>query len=183
LDTTNILFICGGAFDGLEKIIENRMDRKSMGFGAEVSSKKDKDMGEILSHVQSHDLLKFGIIPELIGRLPVITTLDSLGRNELVQILTEPRNAMVKQYQAMLAYDNVALEFERPALEAIADKAIEKEIGARGLRSIMESIMTDIMFEIPSDQTIEKVVITADCVKNGSRPVIYRKDRPSLDAS
>jgi ATP-dependent Clp protease ATP-binding subunit ClpX len=183
LDTTNILFICGGAFDGLEKIIENRMDRKSMGFGAEVSSKKDKDMGEILSHVQSHDLLKFGIIPELIGRLPVITTLDSLGRNELVQILTEPRNAMVKQYQAMLAYDNVALEFERPALEAIADKAIEKEIGARGLRSIMESIMTDIMFEIPSDQTIEKVVITADCVKNGSRPVIYRKNRPNLDAS
>jgi ATP-dependent Clp protease ATP-binding subunit ClpX len=183
VDTTNILFICGGAFDGLEKIIENRMDRKSMGFGAEVSSKKDKDMGEILSHVQSHDLLKFGIIPELIGRLPVITTLDSLGRDELVQILTEPKNAMVKQYQAMLGYDNVKLEFDRQALAAIADKAIEKEIGARGLRSIMESIMTEIMFEIPSDKTIERVVITADCVNNGSRPVIYRRNSTGLDAS
>ncbi|MGM9614055.1 MAG: ATP-dependent Clp protease ATP-binding subunit ClpX [Oscillospiraceae bacterium] len=183
IDTSDILFICGGAFDGLEKIIENRMDRKSMGFGAEVSSKKDKDVGEILSHVQSHDLLKFGIIPELIGRLPVITTLDSLNRDDLVRILTEPKNAMVKQYQTMLQYDDVTLEFDRSALQAVADKAVELEIGARGLRSIMESIMTDIMFEVPSDPTIEKVVITADCVKEGSRPVIYRRNRTSLDAS
>ncbi len=183
VDTSNILFICGGAFDGLEKIIENRLDRKSMGFGAEVSSKKDKNIGEILSHVQSHDLLKFGIIPELIGRLPVITTLDSLGREDLIRILTEPKNAMVKQYQAMLGYDDVTLEFDRGALEAVADKAIEMDIGARGLRSIMEKIMTDVMFEVPSDKTIEKVVITADCVKTGSRPAIYRKSRPSLGAS
>ena len=183
IDTSDILFICGGAFDGLEKIIENRLDRKSMGFGAEVSSKKDKDIGEVLSHVQSHDLLKFGIIPELIGRLPVITTLDSLGPEDLVRILTEPKNAMVRQYQAMLSYDDVQLEFERSALQAIADKAVEMEIGARGLRSIMEGIMTDIMFEVPSDPSIEKVVITADCVKNGTRPVIYRGNRAGLDAS
>ena len=183
VDTTNILFICGGAFDGLEKIIENRLDRKSMGFGAEVSSKKDKNVGEILSHVQSQDLLKFGIIPELIGRMPVITTLDSLDRDDLVRILTEPKNAMVKQYKAMMGYDDVALEFERGALEAVADKAIEMEIGARGLRSIMEKIMTDVMYEVPSDKTIEKVVITADCVKNGSRPVVYRKGMRNLGVS
>ena len=183
IDTSNILFICGGAFDGLEKIIENRLDRKSMGFGAEVSSKKDKDLGEILSHVQSHDLLKFGIIPELIGRLPVITTLDSLSKDDLMMILTEPKNAMVRQYQTLLGYDNVKLDFDRSALEAVADKAIEMDIGARGLRSIMESIMTDIMFEVPSDKSIERVVITSDCVKLGSRPVVYRRNRASLDAS
>ena len=183
IDTSDILFICGGAFDGLEKIIENRLDRKSMGFGAEVSSKKDKDIGEVLSHVQSHDLLKFGIIPELIGRLPVITTLDSLDTDDLVRILTEPKNAMVRQYQTLLGYDDVELIFERSALLAIANKAIDLEIGARGLRSIMESIMTDVMFEVPSDRSIEKVVITEDCVTSGSRPVIYRRDRSSLDAS
>ena len=183
IDTSDILFICGGAFDGLEKIIENRLDRKSMGFGAEVSSKKDKDIGEVLSHVQSHDLLKFGIIPELIGRLPVITTLEGLGREELVRILTEPKNAMVRQYQVMLGYDGVKLDFEREALEAVADKAIEMEIGARGLRSILERIMTEVMFEVPSDDSIERVVITADCVKNGTRPVIYRRGQRSLDAS
>ena len=182
VDTSNILFICGGAFDGLEKIIENRLDRKSMGFGADVASKKDKDVGEILSNIQSHDLLKFGIIPELIGRLPVLTTLNSLSRDDLVRILTEPKNAMVRQYQAMLGYDGVELEFEREALDAVADKAVEREIGARGLRSIMESIMTDIMFEVPSDRSIEKVVITADCVKNGTKPLIYRKNQ-ALDAS
>ena len=173
IDTSDILFICGGAFDGLEKIIENRLDRKSMGFGADVASKKDQDIGEGLSHVQSHDPLKFGIIPELIGRLPVITTLEGLGRDELVRILTEPKNAMVRQYQTLLGYDDVQLDFDREALEAIADKAIEMEIGARGLRSIMEKIMMDVMFEVPSDKSIERVVITADCVKNGTRPVIY----------
>ena len=183
VDTTNILFICGGAFDGLEKIIENRMDRKSLGFGAETASKKEKDVGEVLSHVQSHDLLKFGIIPELIGRLPVVTTLDSLKREDLIRILTEPKNALVKQYQAMLEYDDVKLEFDARALEAVADKAIEMEIGARGLRSIMEKLMTPVMYEVPSDNTIETVVITADSVKNGSRPVIYRRRQLDLDAS
>ncbi len=183
IDTSNILFICGGAFDGLEKIIENRLDRKSMGFGAEVSSRKEKDVGEVLRHVQSHDLLKFGIIPELIGRLPVITTLDSLTRADLVRILTEPKNALVKQYQALMAYDDVKLEFDPKALEAIADKAIDMDIGARGLRSIMEGLMTELMFEVPSDNTIETVIITADSVKNGSRPVIYRRRRLTQDAS
>ncbi len=183
IDTSNILFICGGAFDGLEKIIENRLDRKSMGFGAEVTSRKEKDVGEVLSHVQSHDLLKFGIIPELIGRLPVITTLDSLSKKDLIRILTEPKNALVKQYQALLGYDDVKLEFEPKALEAVADKAIEMDIGARGLRSIMEELMTGLMFEVPSDNTIETVIITADSVKNGSRPVIYRRRRLTQDAS
>ena len=182
IDTSDILFICGGAFDGLEKIIENRLDRKSMGFGAQVSSKKEKDVGEVLSHVQSHDLLKFGIIPELIGRLPVITTLESLTAADLVRILTEPKNAMVRQYQAMLSYDDVTLEFERSALQAIAERAIDMEIGARGLRSIMESIMTDVMFEVPSDSTIERVVITEECVTSGARPVIYRR-KAARDAS
>ncbi len=177
IDTSNILFICGGAFDGLEKIIENRLDRKSLGFGAEIASRREKDVGEILSHVQSHDLLKFGIIPELIGRLPVITTLDSLKKEDLIRILTEPKNALVKQYQAMLGYDGVALEFESAALSAIAEKAIEMDIGARGLRSIMEKIMTSVMYEAPSDKSIEKVVITAACVKSGARPVIYRRKR------
>ena len=183
IDTSNILFICGGAFDGLEKIIENRLDRKSLGFGAEIASRKEKDVGEILSNVQSHDLLKFVIIPELSGRLPVVTTLDSLKRADLVRILTEPKNALVKQYQAMLGYDGVTLEFDQKALEAVADKAIDMDIGARGLRSIMEGIMTDIMFEAPSDDTIDKVIITADSVKNGSRPVIYRKRKLEQDAS
>ncbi len=183
IDTSNILFICGGAFDGLDKIIENRMDRKSLGFGAEIASKKEKDVGEVLRHVQSHDLLKFGIIPELIGRLPVVTTLESLKREDLIRILTEPKNALVKQYQAMLGYDDVKLEFDPRALEAIADKAIDMEIGARGLRSITEDIMTNVMFEVPSDHTIESVVITADCVKNGSRPVIYRRRLENRDAS
>ncbi len=184
IDTSNILFICGGAFDGLEKIIESRLDRKSMGFGGEVMSKKEKDVGEILSQVQSQDLLKFGIIPELIGRLPVISTLESLKRDDLIRILQEPKNALVKQYQTMLGFDDVALEFEPSALVAIADKAIDMEIGARGLRSIVESVMTDIMFEIPSDKSIERVVITADCVQNGSRPIVYRRSaHASLDAS
>ena len=175
IDTSNILFICGGAFDGLDKIIENRLDRKSMGFGAEIASKKDKNTGEILRHVQSHDLLKFGIIPELVGRMPVITTLESLTRDDLVRILTEPKNAMVRQYETLLSYDNVALEFEPEALSAIAQKAVDMEIGARGLRSIMEGIMTDIMFRTPSDPSIEKVLVTANCVNDGAQPDVIHK--------
>ncbi len=175
IDTKNILFICGGAFDGIEKIIEHRLDKKTMGFGAELKSSKDRDVGEIMQHVQSHDLLKFGIIPELIGRLPIITPLNSLGRDDLVRILTEPKNAMTRQYQAMFRYDGVDLEFEQGAFEAIADKAVELGIGARGLRSVLEGVMTDLMFNTPSDDTIERIVITADAVKGGASPVIVRK--------
>ncbi len=176
IDTSNILFICGGAFDGLDKIIENRMDRKSMGFGAQVESKKEKNVGEILSHVQQHDVLKYGIIPELVGRLPVITPLNSLDREALVRILTEPKNAITKQYAALMALDGVELEYEPEALEAIADKAVDMDIGARGLRSIMEKIMTNVMFTVPSDKSISRVVITADCVRGGVEPTVYRTE-------
>ena len=172
VDTTNILFICGGAFDGLDKIIEKRTNKKTMGFGADITSSAERDVGEILAQVQQHDLLKFGIIPELIGRLPVVASLESLKREDLVRILTEPKNAMTKQYKALLSYDGVELEYEQEALEAIADKAIEMKIGARGLRSVMEGVMTDIMYKVPSDTTANKVIITADSVKNGSSPVI-----------
>ena len=172
VDTTNILFICGGAFDGLDKIIEKRTDKMSMGFGADIQSGRDRDVGELLGQVQQHDLLKFGIIPELIGRLPVVASLDSLKRDDLVRILTEPKNSMAKQYKALMDYDGVELEFAPGALEAVADKAIEMKIGARGLRSVMENVMTDVMYTVPSDRTVSKVVITADCVKNGTAPEI-----------
>lgn len=175
IDTTNILFICGGAFDGLDKIIEKRTDKKSMGFGAEIKSATDRDVGDILAQAQQHDLLKFGIIPELIGRLPVIAPLTSLKREDLVRILTEPKNAMTKQYKALMSYDGVDLEYNTDALEAIADKAIEMKIGARGLRSVMEGIMTDIMFSVPSERDVEKVIITADCVNNNTSPEVIRK--------
>ena len=175
VDTTNILFICGGAFDGLDKIIEKRTDKKSMGFGAEIKSATDRDVGDILAQAQQHDLLKFGIIPELIGRLPVIAPLTSLKREDLVRILTEPKNAMTKQYKALMSYDGVDLEYNTDALEAIADKAIEMKIGARGLRSVMEGIMTDIMFSVPSEKDVEKVIITADCVNNNTSPEVIRK--------
>ena len=172
VDTTNILFICGGAFDGLDKIIEKRTDKMSMGFGADIQSGRDRDVCELLGQVQQHDLLKFGIIPELIGRLPVVASLDSLKRDDLVRILTEPKNSMAKQYKALMDYDGVELEFAPGALEAVADKAIEMKIGARGLRSVMEGVMTDVMYTVPSDSTVSKVVITADCVKNGTAPEI-----------
>ena len=175
VDTTNILFICGGAFDGLDKIIEKRTDKKSMGFGAEIKSSTERDVGELLAQAQQHDLLKFGIIPELIGRLPVIAPLTSLKREDLVRILTEPKNAMTKQYKALMSYDGVELEYETDALEAVADKAIEMKIGARGLRSVMESIMTDIMYTVPSENDIEKIIVTADCVKNNTSPDVIRK--------
>lgn len=176
VDTTNILFICGGAFDGLDKIIEKRTDKKSMGFGAEIKSSTERDVGELLAQAQQHDLLKFGIIPELIGRLPVIAPLTSLKREDLVRILTEPKNAMTKQYKALMSYDGVELEYEPAALEAIADKAIEMKIGARGLRSVMESIMTDIMYGVPSEKDIAKVIVTADCVNSNTSPEIIRNN-------
>ena len=174
VDTSNILFICGGAFDGLDKIIEKRMNKKTMGFGADIVSNTERDVGEIFENVQQHDLLKFGIIPELAGRLPVIASLDSLGRDDLVRILTEPKNSMTKQYKTLMRFDSVELEYEPEALEAIADKAIEMKIGARGLRSVMEGVMTDIMYTVPSDSTIKKVVITAESVRGESGPEIIR---------
>ena len=172
VDTTNILFICGGAFDGLDKIIEKRTNKKTMGFGADITTSAERDVGEIMSQVQQHDLLQFGIIPELIGRLPVVATLESLKRDDLVRILTEPKNAMARQYKALMAYDGVDLEYEPEALEAIADKAIEMKIGARGLRSVMEGVMTDIMYSVPSDTTARKVLVTTQCVKEGTSPTV-----------
>ena len=174
VDTTNILFICGGAFDGLDKIIEQRTDPSSVGFNSTVQSKKQRDVGKLFELVQPHDLLKFGIIPELVGRLPVITSLQSRGTDDLGRILTEPKNALCKQYHKLLSYDQVELSFEKGALEAIAEKAIARQIGARGLRAIMEEIMTKIMFEIPSDPTIQSVCITERCVRDGESPQITR---------
>ena len=174
INTKNILFICGGAFEGLEKIIEQRLDKKSIGFGADVQKKKDKDLTKILCEVQPYDILKFGLIPELVGRLPVIASLDALRREDLVRILKEPKNALVKQYKKLLEYDDVELEFEPEALDAIADKAIERNIGARGLRAVMEGLLTKIMYEIPSDPTVVKVVITRDCVEGKGEPELTR---------
>ena len=175
IDTTNIMFICGGAFDGLDKIIEQRLDKKTMGFGADITSSRERDVGQILQNVQQHDLIRFGIIPELVGRLPVITPLNSLRREDLIRILTEPKNALTKQYQALLRLDNVELVFEDEALGAIADKAIAMEIGARGLRSVMEGVMTNVMYEVPSDPSINRGVITAESIKNGAEPEIIRQ--------
>ena len=173
VDTTNILFICGGAFDGLDKIIEKRTDKSAIGFDAPVQSKRKRDVGTLFTQVEPHDLLKFGIIPELVGRMPVITTLQSLTQNDLVRILVEPKNALTKQYQALLAMDGVQLEVSDEALLLIAQKAIDRQIGARGLRAIMEKIMTGIMFLIPSDLSIQKIVITPESVEGGD-PVIVR---------
>ena len=187
IDTKNILFICGGAFDGLEKIIERRLDKKAIGFGAEIKSKAEKKTVDIFKEVQSHDLLKFGIIPELVGRLPVITALKALDRDQLVRILTEPKNALVKQYKKLMEYDNVELEFQTEALEAAADKAIEREIGARGLRAVLEDVMTPVMFEVPSDQSIAKVTITPESIRKETEPIIERQEdrpeRPRLGAA
>ena len=183
VDTTNILFICGGAFDGLDKIIERRTDHKSLGFGADIKSADERDVGELMSLVQSHDLLKFGIIPELIGRLPVVATLSSLKRDDLVRILTEPRNALTKQYQVLLGYDNVELEFEPEALGAIADRALAMKIGARGLRSVMESVMRDIMYSVPSDPSVSRVVVTADSVRNDTEPLVFHSQLHGETAS
>ena len=173
IDTTNILFICGGAFDGLDKIIEKRTDKSAIGFDAPVSSKKKRDVGTLFAQVEPHDLLKFGIIPELVGRMPVITSLKSLTQNDLVRILVEPKNALTKQYQSLLAMDGVKLEISDEALLLIAQKALDRQIGARGLRAIMEKVMTSIMFLIPSDLTIQKVVITPEAIEGGE-PVIIR---------
>ena len=176
MDTTNILFICGGAFDGLDKIIESRTDKSAIGFDAPVQSKKMRDVGKLLAQVQPHDLLKFGIIPELVGRLPVITSLESLKKEDLVAILTQPKNALAKQYAALLELDGVELEITQDALDAIAQKALDRQIGARGLRAVMEKVMTGIMFHIPSDLSIRKVIITPESVE-GAQPTIIRDEQ------
>jgi len=181
IDTTNILFICGGAFEGIDKIIENRLDKKSIGFGAEIKTKKERDISEILKEVQSHDLLKYGLIPELVGRLPVIAPLKSLTKEDMIRILKEPKNSLVRQYTTLLGYDDVKLEFTEDALGAIADKAIEMEIGARGLRSIMEKTMLQTMFDIPSDNDIDKVTISQDCIVNDSPPLTTKRKRQQKD--
>lgn len=170
IDTTNILFICGGAFDGLEKVIEKRIGSSSLGFEANIIDKKTLDQTYWMENVIAKDLVKFGLIPELVGRLPVITALSGLDEDSLVRILSEPKNSLINQYQKLFAFDNVLLEFEDEALRAVAQKAIEAQTGARGLRGIMEGVLTQLMFEVPSDDTIEKIVITEEAVKNGTDP-------------
>ena len=176
IGTSNILFICGGAFDGLEKIVEARLDRKSIGFSAEVAGKSTKEISELLSEVTPQDLVKFGLIPEFVGRVPITVTLEGLDRAALVRILKEPKNALVKQYQKLFGFDDVNLEFEEDAIEAIADKAFERKTGARGLRSIMENVLMDVMYRIPSDDTIESCVITKDTVEGLSEPVLIHRE-------
>ena len=178
IDTTNILFICGGAFDGLDKIIEKRTDKSAIGFDAPVQSKAKRDLGKILSQVESDDLIRFGIIPELVGRVPVVTCLQNLTKEDLMRILVEPKNALTKQYKKLVALDGVELEIREDALEFIAQKAIDRQIGARGLRAILEQVMTRIMYRIPSDLTIKKVIITPDCVQGGEPEVIRDAVRP-----
>ena len=165
IDTTNILFICGGAFDGLEKIIETRLDQKSIGFNAVVKDKRELNAGEAFKHAMPQDFIKFGLIPEFIGRVPVTVALDSLDRKALVKILTEPKNSLVKQYQALLELDGVELIFETEAIDAIAEKAMERQTGARGLRAIMENVMMDLMYQIPSDESISECTITRELVE------------------
>ncbi len=181
IDTTNILFICGGAFDGLEKIIKNRIGTRAIGFGAKIESKKEEDIGKILAQVLPQDLLKYGLIPEFVGRLPIIVTLDPLDRAALVKILTEPKNALVKQYQKLFELDDTLLEFEPDALEAIADKALARNTGARGLRAIIEEIMLDVMYDIPSANNVEKCIVTKDTVEEKSMPtLIINENRKPL---
>lgn len=170
IDTTNILFICGGAFDGIDKIIEKRTRQSSMGFGAEIMSKTEKDIGEVLKEILPEDLLKYGLIPEFVGRLPIVVTLGALDRQALINILTEPKNALVKQYQRLFELDNVRLEFTGDSLEAIADEALKRKTGARGLRAIIEELMVDVMFDIPSRENIEHCLITKDTVARTQPP-------------
>lgn len=182
IDTSNILFICGGAFDGLEKIVEARLDRKAIGFNTEVSQKSTKELDDLLQEVTPQDLVKFGLIPEFVGRVPITVALKGLDREALVRILKEPKNALIKQYQKLFDMDEVELNFDEEAIKAIASKAFERKTGARGLRSIMEGILMDTMYQIPSDETIEECVITKETVEEGDDPLIFRKnDRRSLD--
>jgi ATP-dependent Clp protease ATP-binding subunit ClpX len=170
IDTTNILFICGGAFDGIEKIIQNRIGKKSMGFGAKIESKKEFDIGDTLKSMLPQDLLKYGLIPEFVGRLPIVVTLHSLDKDALIRVLTEPKNALVKQYQKLFEMDGVTLDFEQSALGRIAEKAIERNTGARGLRAILEETMLDVMYDIPSKAAVEKCIIDEEAVDGEKKP-------------
>ena len=176
IDTTNILFICGGAFDGLEKIVESRLDRSAIGFNADIKAKSTKEIGELLKEVNPQDLVKYGLIPEFVGRVPINVSLQGLDRKALVRILKEPKSALIKQYQKLFGFDGVKLSFEPDAIEAIADKAYERKTGARGLRSIMENVMMDVMFRIPSDETIVECVVTKGAVEGTSEPLILHRE-------
>jgi ATP-dependent Clp protease ATP-binding subunit ClpX len=177
IDTTNILFICGGSFDGIEKIIANRIGKKGLGFGADIRGEKEKDIGKILQHILPEDLLKFGLIPEFVGRLPVIVTLDALDEEALVRILTEPRNALVKQYQKLFEMDGLELEFKEDAIRAIAQEALKRKTGARGLRAIIEDIMLGVMFEVPARKDVTKCVVTKEVVLNREEPLLVTAER------
>ncbi len=177
IDTTNILFICGGAFDGIDKLISARIGKKTMGFGAEIESKEKKKVGEVLKQILPEDLLKYGLIPEFVGRLPVIVTLDALDEEALIRILLEPKNALIKQYQKFLELDNVQLEFKEDALKAIADEALKRNTGARGLRAIIEGIMRNVMYEVPSRTDVIKCTVTKEVVLNAEEPILVTADR------
>lgn len=184
VDTTNILFICGGAFDGLEKVIRNRSERGGMGFGADVMSKDDKkSVGEFFKEVEPEDLIKFGLIPELIGRLPVIATLEELSAEALIKILVEPKNALVKQYQKLFAMEDVELDIREAALDAIAKRAIERKTGARGLRSILESVLLDTMYELPSLENVEKVIVEENMVGGTAKPILIFSEQPKVSSA
>ena len=176
IDTSNILFICGGAFDGLEKIVENRLNRNSIGFDAEIASQNDREISELLAEVTPQDLVKFGLIPEFVGRVPICVSLKGLDEQALVRILSEPKSALIKQYQKLFSFDNVKLTFEKDAVETIAKQAFERKTGARGLRSIMEKVMMDVMFKIPSDETIKECVITKGAVEGTSEPLLIHRE-------
>ena len=180
IDTTNILFICGGAFDGIDRIVEARLDRKSIGFNAEITSNADRSASELYAEVTPQDLVKYGLIPEFVGRVPITVSLKGLDREALIRILTEPRSALIKQYQKLFGYDHVKLTFEREAVEAIADKALERKTGARGLRSIMEKAMMDIMYQIPSDPAITQCIVTKEAVEGTSQPMVVRREKQGL---
>jgi len=176
IDTTNILFICSGAFDGLDKIIESRLDRKSIGFNTELTQKSTKEIGELLAEVTPQDLVKFGLIPEFVGRVPINVSLQGLDKEALVKILKEPKSALIKQYQKLFDFDDVELTFEEDAIETIAQKALERKVGARGLRSIMENVMMDVMYRIPSEESIKACVITKGAVEGTSEPIVIREE-------
>ena len=176
IDTSNILFICGGAFDGLEHIVESRLDRKTIGFNTEIAEKNTREMGELLAQVTPTDLVKYGLIPEFVGRVPVMVSLQGLDKEAMIRILTEPKNAQIKQYQKLFSFDNVKLVFEPEAVEEIAEKAMERKTGARGLRSILENVLMDVMYRIPSDDTIEQCIITKEAVDKESAPLVVHRD-------
>ena len=177
IDTTNILFICGGAFDGIEKIIGNRIGKKGMGFGADIKSRENKRIGEILAKILPEDLLKFGLIPEFVGRLPIVATLDALDEDALFRILTEPKNALVKQYQKIFQMDGIDLEFKDDAIRAIAKEAMKRNTGARGLRAILEDLMLNVMYDIPSRNDVSKCIMTKEVVLNHEEPLLVTMDR------